>query len=900
MASTWSLDHDPLAQREAQQYASPVPSREYILACLAEAGRPMTHEQLCRAYGMTNEDSIEALRRRLIAMERDGQLLANRRRAYALIDKLDLIKGRVQAHKDGFGFLIPEQGGGDYFLHNKQLAKVWHGDIVLAREVGKDQRGRKEAVIVEIIQRGVERLVGRLTYQPGGFAVVQPENPSIQHPVLIPPEHLGGAREGEMVQVEILEHPAPKRMVTGRISEVLGDFMAAGMEIEVALRSYNLPFEWPQAVQEQAQQLGAEVKEEDKLLRVDVRDLPFVTIDGEDAKDFDDAVYCRPASRGGWKLWVAIADVSHYVPVDSPLDHEARQRATSVYFPGRVIPMLPEALSNGLCSLNPQVDRLCMVCEMNISAKGQLTRYRFYEGVMNSKARLTYTQVGALLEAPDSEAAQALAQSQPQLVKPLQDLEQLYRLLRQARDERGAIDFETRETRIIFSADQKIERIVPVVRNDAHKIIEECMLCANVATARFLEKHQLAGLYRVHEGPKTERLETLRAFLGELGITLGGGDKPTPEDYQALFAQIRDRADAAVIQTMMLRSMQQAVYSPENLGHFGLSYPAYAHFTSPIRRYPDLLVHRALRGLIRSDRASHQVLRVEGQPVERLEKWLPYTPQQMVELGEHCSMAERRADEAVRDVMDWLKCEFLAEHVGEVFNGHITSVVGFGLFIELDEFYVEGLVHISALPSDYYHFEPEKQRLKGERTGRVWRLGDAVEVLVSRVNLDDRKIDFDLTEALNDGNKRRTKKAPTTKTTRPAARQPATSRGRASPPAPRKKPAAQAIKPVVVEAQAEATAAPLRQPRKLQAIRANAPQLTQTELELITQDQGEQVLQPVKKKKKVADALPDAKVKKPKKDKAKKAKGKKKEKSKEKVKSKTKEKSAKKAVKKKK
>ncbi|WP_416884852.1 ribonuclease R [Marinospirillum sp.] len=897
MATTWSLDLDPLAQREAQQYTSPVPSREYILACLAEAGRPMTHEQLCRAYGMTNEDSIEALRRRLIAMERDGQLLANRRRAYALIDKLDLIKGRVQAHKDGFGFLIPEQGGGDYFLHNKQLAKVWHGDIVLAREVGKDQRGRKEAVIVEIIQRGVERLVGRLTYQPGGFAVVQPENPSIQHPVLIPPEHLGGAREGEMVQVDILEHPAAKRMVTGRISEVLGDFMAAGMEIEVALRSYNLPFEWPEAVQEQASQLGAEVKEEDKLRRVDVRDLPFVTIDGEDAKDFDDAVYCRPASRGGWKLWVAIADVSHYVPVDSPLDHEARQRATSVYFPGRVIPMLPEALSNGLCSLNPQVDRLCMVCEMNISAKGQLTRYRFYEGVMNSKARLTYTQVGALLETPDSEAAQALAQSQPQLVKPLQDLEQLYRLLRQARDERGAIDFETRETRIIFSADQKIERIVPVVRNDAHKIIEECMLCANVATARFLEKHQLAGLYRVHEGPKTERLETLRAFLGELGITLGGGDKPTPEDYQALFAQIRGRADAAVIQTMMLRSMQQAVYSPENLGHFGLSYPAYAHFTSPIRRYPDLLVHRALRGLIRSDRASHQVLRVEGQPVERLEKWLPYTPQQMVELGEHCSMAERRADEAVRDVMDWLKCEFLAEHVGEVFSGRITSVVGFGLFIELDEFYVEGLVHISALPSDYYHFEPEKQRLKGERTGRVWRLGDAVEVLVSRVNLDDRKIDFDLTEALNEGGKRRTKNAPAAKTARPARRQPATSRGRASGPAPRKKPAARAIKPVVAEAQAEAVetaATPLRQPRKRVAAPVKVAEPKVTGQEELTQD--EQAPQPVKKKKKVTDA----KVKKPKKDKAKKAKGKKKEKLKEKVKSKTKEKSVKKAVKKKK
>ncbi|WP_114417428.1 ribonuclease R [Marinospirillum perlucidum] len=748
MTTSWPLDQDPQALSEADRYDHPVPSREYILQCLEEAGRPMTHEQLCRAYGMTHEDSIEALRRRLIAMARDNQLFSNRRGAYALINKLDLIKGRVQAHRDGFGFLVPEAGGSDLFLHNKQLRKVWDGDLVLVREVGKDGRGRREGVVVEVLERGVKQLVGRLKFQSSGFALVIPENPSLHHEVLVPPDQLMGAKEGEMVQVEILEHPAPRKKVVGRITEVLGDFMSPGMEIEVALRSYDLPFEWPDEVTRQANQLSAQVEEDDKKNRVDLRNLPLVTIDGEDAKDFDDAVYCQKSTTGGWKLWVAIADVSHYVRAGSPLDQEAHKRATSVYFPGRVIPMLPEALSNGLCSLNPQVDRLCMVCEMNISKQGKLTRYKFYEGVMRSQARLTYTQVGALLDAPESEAAQYLYDQHAQLLPGLYELHNLYKALRHAREERGAIDFETRETRIIFGADRKIEKIVPVERNDAHKIIEECMLAANVATARFLEKHRLPALYRVHEGPKAERLETLRAFLGELGIHLEGGEDPTPQDYQEVFNSIRERPDAEIIQTMMLRSMRQAVYTPENEGHFGLAYNAYAHFTSPIRRYPDLLVHRAIRGLIRSGQKSSNVERLETTPQEKLEKWLPYTTQQMVELGEHCSMAERRADEAVRDVTDWLKCEFLSDHVGEVFTGRVASVVGFGLFVELHDFFVEGLVHISSLPGDYYRFEPEKQRLRGERSGRSWRLGDEVEVIVSRVDLDDRKIDFDLTETL--------------------------------------------------------------------------------------------------------------------------------------------------------
>lgn len=724
MKASWPLDQDPHAQREASTYDNPVPSREYILACLKEAGKPMTLEQLSRAYAITDPDSLEALRRRLMAMERAGQLLSNRRRAYALIDKLNLIKGRVQAHRDGFGFLIPETGGEDLFIHPRQLAKVWDGDIVLARELGSGPRGKKEAALVEVISRGVEQLVGRLKFQKGGVALVIPENSSLLHEVLIPPEHLNGAEDGQLVQVEILEHPTPRRMVIGAITEVLGSFKSAGMEIEVALRTYNLPFTWPEAALHQAKLLPVEVTPEEITDRKDLRHLNFVTLDGEDAKDFDDAVYAEPHAESGWKLWVAIADVSHYVTPGSALDQEAYVRATSVYFPGRTLPMLPEALSNGLCSLNPLVDRLALVCQMHISAQGELSSYKFYPAVIKSKARLNYTEVGALFDEPNSPAAAEFKQTYPQLLNDLNTMHQLYLALRQARSVRGAIDFETRETRIVFNDDKKIDRIVPVVRQDSHKLIEEFMLCANVAAARYLEKNKLSALFRVHDSPKLERLETLRSFLGGLGLVLEGGDKPSPQDYQQLLSKIGERPDAEIIQTLMLRSMQQAVYSPENLGHFGLAYPAYAHFTSPIRRYPDLLVHRALTGA--------------G----------TYSAQQMIALGEHCSMAERRADEAVRDVTDWLKCEFMQDKVGEVFQGKVTSVVGFGLFIELEKYFIEGLVHLSALPGDYYRFEPENQRLVGERSGRSYSLGDQVEVIVSRVNLEDRQIDFDLTASL--------------------------------------------------------------------------------------------------------------------------------------------------------
>jgi len=530
---------------------------------------------------------------------------------------------------------------------------------------------------------------------------------------------------------------------------VIGNYMAPGMEIDVALRSFDIPHVWPEAVLKEAARLKPEVEEKDKHKRVDLRHLPFVTIDGEDARDFDDAVYCeKPGGwkllTGGFRLYVAIADVSHYVKVDSALDKEAVVRGNSVYFPERVVPMLPEELSNGLCSLNPHVDRLAMVCEITLSKSGKMTDYQFYEAVIHSHARLTYNKVSAMLEQPKSAEGKRLSAEYAEVLPHLKQLYSLYKVLLKARHTRGAIDFETQETRIVFGADRKIAAIKPTERNDAHKLIEECMLCANVATAAFLQKHEIPALYRVHDAPPLERQEKLRAFLGELGLSLHKGKEgPTPKDYQALLEKIQGRPDFHVIQTVMLRSLSQAVYSAENHGHFGLNYEAYAHFTSPIRRYPDLLVHRAIRSVIRSRRDTPHVRR-EGAPSMPKARIYPYDEAALEQLGEQCSMTERRADEATRDVVNWLKCEFMKDRVGETFPGVITAVTGFGLFVELTDIYVEGLVHVTAMPGDYYHFDPLHHRLSGERSGRSFRLGDSVEVRVMRVDLDERKIDFEL------------------------------------------------------------------------------------------------------------------------------------------------------------
>lgn len=735
MADWQSLD--PEAAREAEKYDNPIPSRELILAHLADRGAPATRPQLAEEFGLVTEDQLEALRRRMRAMERDGQVIYTRRGAYAPIDKLDLVRGRIAGHRDGFGFLIPDDGSDDLFLSPAQMRLVFDGDIALARVAGHDRRGRREGGLVEVVNRAHESLVGRF-FQESGLAYVVPDNPKIGQQVLVPEGKHGGAAHGQFVQVRIDEWPTTFRQAQGEVIEILGDYMAPGMEIEVALRSYDIPNEWPKAVEKEAAKLKPEVEEKDKQKRIDLRQLPFVTIDGEDARDFDDAVYAEPKKSGGWRLYVAIADVSHYVKVGSALDAEAEKRGNSVYFPERVIPMLPEALSNGLCSLNPQVDRLAMVCEMTIAASGRMTGYQFYEAVIHSHARLTYNKVSAVLEQPKSVEGKQLGD----VVPHLEQLYGLYKVLLAARHVRGAIDFETQETRIVFGADRKISEIRPTQRNDAHKLIEECMLCANVATAKFLEKHKVPALYRVHDAPPLEKQTNLRQFLGEMGLSLTKGKaNPVPSDYQALLQQIRERPDFRLIQTVMLRSLSQAVYSPDNNGHFGLNYEAYTHFTSPIRRYPDLLVHRAIRSVIRSKLETKHVKRAGATSMAKARIY-PYDELRLDQLGEQCSMTERRADEATRDVSNWLKCEFMKDRVGETYAGVITAVTGFGLFVELSEVFVEGLVHVTALPDDYYHFDSVHHRLSGERSGRSYRLGDPIEVVVARVDLDERKIDF--------------------------------------------------------------------------------------------------------------------------------------------------------------
>jgi ribonuclease R len=752
MADWQSLD--PEAAREAEKYDNPIPSRELILAHLAERGSPASREQLVEEFGLDTEDQLEALRRRLRAMERDGQLIYTRRGTYAPVDKLDLICGRISGHRDGFGFLVPDDGSDDLFLSPAQMRLVFDRDRALVRVAGFDRRGRREGGIVEVIERAHESIVGRY-YEENGIGFVIPDNPKIQQEVLVTPGRTAGARIGQFVEIKITHWPTQRFQPQGDIVEVIGNYMAPGMEIDVALRSYDIPHVWPEAVVKEARKLKPEVEEKDKEKRVDLRHLPFVTIDGEDARDFDDAVYCEKNSSrwklfsGGWKLYVAIADVSHYVKVGSALDAEAVERGNSVYFPERVVPMLPEELSNGLCSLNPHVDRLAMVCEMTMSKSGQMVDYKFYEAVIHSHARLTYNKVSLMLEDAKSSEGKALRSEYKDVLPHLNQLYALYQVLVAARHERGAIDFETQETRIVFGTDRKIDEIRPTQRNDAHKLIEECMLAANVATARFMQDHDIPSLYRVHDGPPPERLEKLKAFLGELGLSLQRGkskDGPSPKDYQRLLESIRERPDYHLIQTVMLRSLSQAVYSAQNEGHFGLNYEAYTHFTSPIRRYPDLLVHRAIRSVVRSKRETKHVERA-GAAVMPKARIYPYDEAALEKLGEQCSMTERRADEATRDVVNWLKCEFMQDRVGETFAGVITAVTGFGIFVELRDIYVEGLVHVTALPADYYHFDPVHHRLSGERSGRNFRLGDSVEVKVMRVDLDERKIDFELSQA---------------------------------------------------------------------------------------------------------------------------------------------------------
>jgi ribonuclease R len=705
---------DPHLEREKERYGHAVPSREFMLQILKEQGIPMNEKALQSLLDITEEEN-EIFGRRVSAMLREGQLMRNRKGDICVVEKLDLIKGKVQGHADGFGFLIPDDGSPDLFLSAKEMHKALHGDRVMVREIGVDRRGRREGTIVEVLERAVTQLVGRL-HADHGILYVEAENKRISQDILIPREESMNASAGQVVMVNIIQQPTKNAQPIGRIVEILGEYTAPGMEIEIALRKHDLPYQFPPEVEKLSARFPGNVLKTELLERADIGHLPLVTIDGETARDFDDAVYCERDGKG-YKLYVAIADVSHYVHPHDALDREALTRGNSVYFPRRVIPMLPEVLSNGLCSLNPQVERLCMVCEMSLDGTGDFSEYRFYPAVMYSHARLTYTKVASMLEDPKGDDAKEYKN----LLPHIQLLYKLFKVLLKARKKRGAIDFETIETQMIFNDQGKIECILPVKRNDAHRLIEECMLAANVCASDFLKKNKQPTVYRIHEGPTPEKLVALRDFLKEFGLQLGGGDGPSAKDYARTLTKIKDRPDAQLLQTVMLRSLRQAVYSPDNVGHFGLAYESYTHFTSPIRRYPDLLVHRAIKAVLNG---------------------AVYSPGDWQELGIHCSQTERRADDATRDVEAWLKCYYMQDKIGECFDGVISGVTGFGLFVALHGVYVEGLVHISELPSDYFHFDAAKHMLLGERSGRRYRLGDRLRVKIVRVDLESSKIDF--------------------------------------------------------------------------------------------------------------------------------------------------------------
>ncbi|GAB3345027.1 ribonuclease R [Marilutibacter aestuarii] len=722
--------HDPHAAREAARYENPIASREMILGLLVAADGPMSGEALAARLSLEEGDRLDALNARLRAMVRDGQLLQNRKGDYAPAEQMDLVPGVVIANPDGFGFLRPDAGGDDLFLPPYEMRKAMHGDRVLASVTGMDRRGRREGAIVEVLERRLNRLIGRFT-EEAGISYVVPDDPRIQRNVMIPAEARGEARAGQLVVAEITQPADARRPPIGRILTVLGERLTASLAVQAALHAHDIPHEFPQEVLDQAAAVPLEVDATTASARVDIRALPLVTIDGEDAKDFDDAVWCEP-NRDGFRLVVAIADVSHYVRPGSPLDDEAQLRATSVYFPGFVVPMLPETLSNGICSLKPKVDRLCFVCDMQVDRDGEVTDSRFYEAVMHSHARLTYTQVwNAVGEGiPDEDHAAALA-TVGDLLPQVQRLHQLYAILAKARARRGAIEFESSEVRFVLDNTGDVVQAGMLQRNDAHKLIEECMIAANVEAARFLLSREVPAPYRIHERPPEQKYADLQEFLKEFKLRMPPWPKVQPRDFTNLLRKIRERPDATLLESVLLRSQSLAVYSPDNQGHFGLALEAYAHFTSPIRRYPDLMVHRAIKHALSGAAA---------------EKFI-YAPSQMAALSLQCSERSRRADEAQREVDERYRAAWMEKHVGGEFAGVISGVTSFGLFVELDESKVNGLVHVTQLPNDFYHFDPIRKTLTGERSGREFRLGDRVEIVVMKASVEDRKIDFRLAEA---------------------------------------------------------------------------------------------------------------------------------------------------------
>ena len=701
---------------EKFEYIEDLPSRNAIADAFGAIGRPCALDVLARELGVRGRVAREALERRVKAMVRDGQLLRTRDDCFGLSDRMELIAGRIIAHRDGYAFVNPDEGEQDIYLAPREARCTLHGDRVLVRIAGQDRRGRPYGHLVEVIERAHARVVGRY-FRDRSVGFVVPDNRHFNQDVLIPDGAEGGAGEGQIVVAEIEQQPDRHTQPIGRVTEILGAHMAAGMETEIALRSHNLPSDWPDAALAEASALPKAPGAADIARRRDLRDLPLVTIDGADARDFDDAVHAR-RTAGGFMLTVAIADVAHYVQPDSALDDEARTRGTSVYFPDRVIPMLPEALSNGLCSLVPDADRLALVCEININGDGEIRRTRFFEAVIRSHARLIYEEVQAWHDDPPPHHpfSKAVADS-------LCVLYDLHDVLRQAREARGALDIDSVEPRFHYGAGGKIERVEGVTRVDAHRLIEECMIAANVATARHLERRKVPGLFRVHHPPAEDKVEDLSTFLREIGMNAALGEVDDPAAFAAILRWARDRADRRLIESVLMRSLKLAVYSAENAGHFGLALAAYAHFTSPIRRYPDLVVHRALKASIGA-----------AEPVEEA----------LGELAEHCSMCERRAEDASRDVVAWLKCEFMLDKLGEQFDGLVSGVAEFGVFVQLDDIFVEGLVHVTALPGDYYHYDAIHHELRGRSSGRSFRPGQALTVTVARVDLDERRIDFSL------------------------------------------------------------------------------------------------------------------------------------------------------------
>ncbi len=736
---------------QPQDFDPNVPSRELILNILRQAGKAISLEALADQTQASIPLSV-GFTRRIKAMERDGQIRFNAQGRVLICKNTSFVTGVIQGHRDGYGFLLTEDGSADLYLSPHEMCKVLHGDVVRARASG-EYRGKTEGTIVEVLERRTLKLVGRFLQERGVF-IVAPEDQRIKHDILIAAQDTGAAEPGQVVVAQILRQPASHMQVLGKVVEVLGEIDDPGMEIEIAVRKFDVPVDFSPATLTELETIPDSVDATSIGNRVDLRDIPFITIDGEDARDFDDAVFCTRTNLGtskrtrhGWRLLVAIADVSHYVTANSAIDADALERGTSVYFPRRVIPMLPEALSNGICSLNPNVDRLVMVCDMTIAAggikAGQIAAYQFYPAVIRSQARTTYTEIWSALQQPNGPVANNLGA----IYAHIQHAHELFLSLLKARQQRGAIDFETTETKIVCNELGRIESIEPSVRNDAHRLIEEFMLAANTCAADYVIRNKAQALFRVHEGPTPVKLQALREHLRLLGLTLGGGDEPSSQDYADLIQNIKPRPDFEIIQNMCLRSMQQAIYSAEQNGHFGLAYAHYTHFTSPIRRYPDLLVHRVIKGILAKQHYQPPI--PEGLLPEP--ELPPKTRQQHVwqALGDILSARERRADDASRDVQAWLKCWFAREHIGEIYTGKISSVTSFGVFVTLDTLYIEGLVHISELGGDYYQYNEVSNELRGERTGMRYRLGSPMEVQISRVDLESRRIDFRPVESEN-------------------------------------------------------------------------------------------------------------------------------------------------------